>query len=93
MLEKDLEQKLYRRVRKLGGKCIKLAYYKGIPDRLIILPGGHIGFVELKRPDGKGRLAPEQKRWQSDLHDLGCYATVFSDPNGIDELLDDIMQF
>lgn len=93
MLEKDLERKLYNRVKKRGGLCIKLVGYNGIPDRLIVMPGGHVGFVELKRPDGKGRLTEIQKLWQRDLKELGCFATVFSDKDGIDQLLDEIICF
>lgn len=37
-----------------GGMCLKLnpLWCIGIPDRLVLLPGGQAIFVELKRPDG-----------------------------------------
>ncbi|MEG2285747.1 MAG: hypothetical protein RSB90_09290 [Eubacterium sp.] len=35
-------------VRKLGGVYLKLTGIKGIPDRIVLLPGGKVGFIELK---------------------------------------------
>ena len=49
--EVNLEAYLIRKVCDLGGKCFK--FYSpgsaGMPDRLIVLPGGVIAFMELKR--------------------------------------------
>jgi hypothetical protein len=48
--EKLIEQRLREGVQNLGGIAIKLisAYLTGLPDRLVLLPGGRIYFVELK---------------------------------------------
>ena len=48
--EKLLEKALCKRVKTLGGFCIKLLspHIKGLPDRLILLPGGIIFFAEIK---------------------------------------------
>lgn len=52
--ERDVERRLTSSVKKLGGKCIKLssANEEGLPDRMVLLPGGKIFFVELKRTTG-----------------------------------------
>ncbi len=63
MNEADVESALYEGVEALGGLCIKLnpLWNIGIPDRLVLLPGGRIIFVELKKPDGK--LHGKQRKW------------------------------
>lgn len=41
--EKEIEKYLFDRVRKLGGTCLKMESipnFDGIPDCLILLPGG-----------------------------------------------------
>jgi hypothetical protein len=48
--EKATEKLLNEEVKKLGGWSIKLsaAFISGLPDRLVLLPGGHLYFVEMK---------------------------------------------
>lgn len=48
--EKYLEKKLVERVEAVGGMCIKIhnPYYRGLPDRLVIMPDGGTVWVELK---------------------------------------------
>ncbi len=72
-LEEAVEDRLVREVEKRGGKAYKLESpgTKGIPDRLVILPGGRIYFVECKRPKG-GRFTKLQKYRASELQKLGC---------------------
>jgi hypothetical protein len=52
--------------------CIKLSPvgYVGIPDRLVLMPGGRIAFVEVKKPKG-GVIAPMQRWWRERLIGLG----------------------
>lgn len=67
MREKTIEQKLVRAVKAIGGIAPKLISpgFDGMPDRLILLPGGRIGFVEVKRhgekPASPARVRPLQK--------------------------------
>lgn len=72
MLEKFLEQKLVRRVKAAGGLCLKWSSpgAAGVPDRIVLLPGGRVVFVEMKRPKG-GRLSALQKWWAHELTDRG----------------------
>lgn len=53
--EKTLEAYLCQKVKSLGGKCLKMTGEAGIPDRLVILPGGKCIFVELKREGERPR--------------------------------------
>lgn len=58
-LEAQLEAVIQRRVRLAGGMIFKLApTVKGMPDRLVVLPGGRMYLVELKTTSGK--LSPAQ---------------------------------
>lgn len=56
MQEKFIERKLALEVKKRGGACLKWVCpsFDGMPDRIVLLSGGHIGFVEVKST-GKSR--------------------------------------
>ena len=71
-LEKDIEKALGRMVGRYGGLCRKWVCpgWAGVPDRIILLPGGRVIFVELKRPKG-GEVAKLQKWWAEKLSNLG----------------------
>ena len=53
--EARIENWLVRQVRDLGGICDKFTSPSnpGVPDRLIVMPGGRVIFVELKTETGK----------------------------------------
>ena len=70
-MEKDIERALVEKVKQHGGYCLKWVCpgWSGVPDRIVILPGGRVVFVELKRPKG-GRLSPMQKWWAKELINL-----------------------
>jgi hypothetical protein len=76
-LEKDIEKKLRDAIKKRGGWCLKWVCpgWSGVPDRLVLLPGGRVLFVETKRPKG-GRLALLQEWWRVQLRGLGFQAYV-----------------
>lgn len=71
-LEKDIEKKLVDIVKKHGGKCLKwnCPGWRGVPDRILLLPGGKVIFAELKRPKGS-RVDPLQTWWKEQLTALG----------------------
>ena len=54
MLESEIEKKLVREIRKMGGMAYKFVSpgNTGVPDRIVILPGV-ITFVELKTETGR----------------------------------------
>lgn len=76
MKEESIEKFLTDQVADLGGLAVKLnpAGVRGIPDRLVILPG-RIIFVELKRPRG-GVISKLQHWWADRLRALG-HETAF----------------
>ncbi|HFU3861800.1 TPA: VRR-NUC domain-containing protein [Streptococcus suis] len=57
MREKIVEQKLVSEVKKRGGICPKWVSpsFSGVPDRLVFLPNGKFGLVEVKAPHEKPR--------------------------------------
>ena len=67
-LERDVEQALVRAVDRLGGLCLKHGQ-DGWPDRIVVLPGGRLWWVELKRPQGK--LADLQQYRAAELDKVG----------------------
>lgn len=56
-MEKEIEAYFVRRVKAVGGWAIKFpaGSVAGMPDRIVLLRGGVVEFVELKRPGGKLR--------------------------------------
>lgn len=73
-LEKDIEQALRKMVEQHGGQCLKWVCpgWSGVPDRIVLLPGGRVIFVETKRPKG-GQLSELQKWWAKKLLGLGFH--------------------
>jgi len=71
MLEKEIERKLKKRVEELGCLCLKFESpgFTGVPDRIILMPGGEMFFVETKAPGQKER--PRQEYVQDRLRRLG----------------------
>lgn len=57
MREKQVEQALVKAVKANGGICPKFVSpgLSGVPDRLVLMPNGQIGFVEVKAPTKKPR--------------------------------------
>ena len=88
MLERFIEQKLVARVKREGGLCPKFVSpgSDGWPDRIVLMPGGKIAFVELKAP--QGRLRPIQVQRHAQLRDLGFLVYVINDPAQIPEVLE-----
>ena len=71
-LEKDIERKLCKEIRFMGGYALKWVSPStgGVPDRIIVLPGGRVAFAELKRPKGS-KVDTLQKYWRRVLLGLG----------------------
>lgn len=86
--EASIEEYLVGCVKKCHGLVLKLVPFnlKGIPDRLIILPGPRIIFAEVKRPKG-GVLARHQGFWRDELIALGCEWALVSTRAEVDALL------
>ena len=90
MKEKALEQKLVAAVRAAGGIAPKFTSpgFDGVPDRLALLPGGRMAFVEVKAPGEKPR--PLQEARHRLLRRLGFKVYVLDDKRQIGGMLDEI---
>ena len=90
MREKQVEQRLSQEAKRVGGMAIKFVSpgMDGMPDRLILLPGAHIAFSELKAP-GK-LLRPLQLRRKRQLETLGFRVYMIDHPDQIGGVLDEI---
>jgi len=91
--EAKIEGYLVASVKEMGGECYKLEPPpKGIQDRLVLLPGGFIAFVELKRPKG-GVTTKIQKYRAARTRFLGQKHYEISTFFGVDQLLQDWQNF
>ena len=89
MRESFLENKLSAAVGQRAGLCLKfLSSTSGWPDRLVLLPGGKLAFVELKAPGEHPR--PLQLRRHDQLRALGFPVFVLDDPSQIGPFLDSL---
>ena len=90
MREKNIEQKLVKVVKSAGGIAPKLTCpgFDGMPDRLVLMPEGRIGFVEVKAPGKEPR--PLQVRRHEMLRNLGFKVYVLDEPEQIGGILYEI---
>ncbi|MFB7301692.1 VRR-NUC domain-containing protein [Heyndrickxia sporothermodurans] len=87
MRERDIEIYLRDEVKKIKGRAYKFESpgNAGVPDRLVILPGGRVYFVELKAPGKKSR--PLQIAQQKKIASLGCEVLEIDSLQGVDEFI------
>lgn len=89
--ETSIETHLRKSVKAAGGYCVKLnpLGMVGIPDRLVLLPGGVVVFVECKKPKG-GVIAPLQARWKAELERLGFRHKYVFTREDVDRLMEEL---
>ncbi|EAE4671547.1 VRR-NUC domain-containing protein [Listeria monocytogenes] len=90
MREKQVEQALVKAVKRVGDICPKFTSpgLAGVPDRLVLMPNGKLGFVEVKAPGKKPRSLQLFRMKQ--LTDLGFQCFVLDEIDQIPELLERI---
>ena len=90
MQEKNVEQQLVRAVKAMGGFSPKLVSpgTDGMPDRLVLFPGGKLAFVEMKAPGMQMR--PLQVRRKRQLEALGFRVYCVDRLEQIGGVLDEI---
>lgn len=91
MLERNIEYKLRDKVKALGGLALKLiaSGFTGLPDRLVLMPGGYVYFVELKNGN-HGVLSARQLVVHKILNRLGFHVWIVKDEETLQEFLDAI---
>lgn len=88
VMETDVEGRLRKRViNSLYGQCLKFVSpgETGVPDRIILVPGGIVAFVELKAPGETP--TPKQKHWLKSLERMGFLTYVIDSKKRVDEVV------
>ena len=90
MREKAIEGKLVQAVSAVEGIALKFVSpgMSGTPDRLVLLPGGRVAFVEVKAPGEQPR--PLQLARHRLLRGLGFKVYVLDDAEQIQQILKEI---
>lgn len=90
MLESTIERRLVDGVKALGGKAWKFTSpgHAGVPDRIVMLPGGRLIFVELKTKTG--RLTPLQIETHNQIRALGFEVQTLYGKDYVEVFLDEI---
>jgi hypothetical protein len=92
MNEKFIEKKFTETVKKTGGLALKFVSpgLDGVPDRIVLFPGGHMAFAECKAPGKKMR--PLQLRRKRQLEGLGYQVFLVDDVKEIGGVIDEILR-
>lgn len=87
MREAEIEKKLVDAVKDAGGICPKFVSpgTNGMPDRIVLMPGGAMCFVEVKATGEHPRRI--QLRRHARLRALGFKVYVLDDPDQIPAIL------
>ena len=90
VLESRIEQLLVRLVRTAGGTTFKFNSVgnDGVPDRIVVMPGGRIYFVELKTVTG--RPSKLQLAQGARLRRLGCSFRVLYGEMDVRRFVDEV---
>lgn len=91
MRERDIEQYLVRRVKEKGGRAFKWVSpgNDGVPDRIVLLPGGRLLFAELKAPGKKP--TPLQEKQIDRIRKMGHPVVVIDGKRQVDDMLEAIL--
>ena len=89
-MEKDIEKKFTKAIRHVDGIVLKLVSpsFNGIPDRLVLMPKGKIGFVEIKDRGKKPRALQISRH--NMLRQLGFKVFVLDDVDDIEKIIKEI---
>lgn len=94
MTESALEQKLKSYVESLGGLYWKFTSpsMTGVPDRICLFKGGHVVFVEWKRPGRLSGLSEKQKIIRKKLTERGFTVLVVDNEILFKQCIDTLME-
>jgi len=90
MQESQLERRLKKQVESLGGWAVKFTSpgLAGVPDRIVLFPGGRMTFVEMKAP-GQA-LRPLQQKRKVQLETLGFSVIKIDSKETMDQWLKEV---
>lgn len=90
MREKEIESALFKAAKKRNGLALKFVSpgMSGVPDRIVLLPGARIGFIELKA-SGK-KMRPLQEKRKRQLESLGFLVFCLDSKEEVEVILDAI---
>ena len=93
MQESKVENRLKKEIELIGGKAPKFVSpgMSGVPDRIVLLPGGRIVFVELKAPGKKPR--PMQEYRIKELRTLGFEVKVIDSVEEVIKFVEGIKEW
>jgi len=88
--ERAIEQKLRNAVKVCGGQALKFISpgMTGVPDRIVLVPGGRVYFVELKAPGKK--MSPKQMKMAATLEKLGHRVRLIDSMEKVGEFVHEI---
>jgi len=90
--ESKIESYLKKRVSLIGGKAYKFVSpgVTGVPDRIVLLPGGSMYFVELKAP---GKVArPIQLHRKKEIEKLGFKVKFIDSKDSVDKFIERVVK-
>ena len=90
MREARIESKLKVEIERRGGLSLKFVSpgWAGAPDRLVLMPGGRLWFLELKAPGKRPR--PLQEKRIAELMGRGFRVRVISSLGELEEFLREV---
>lgn len=91
--ESEIESYLVKSVKDKKGICMKWTSpgNAGVPDRIVIFPGGDVYFVELKAEGKKENLSPLQRIFLNKLKNLNCDVRVIASFKEVDKFIEEVM--
>ena len=91
--EREIEAYLVKCVKNKKGLCMKWTSpgNAGVPDRIVIVPGGEVYFVELKAEGKRENLSPLQRNFINKLKNLNCDARVIASFQEVDEFIEEVI--
>lgn len=91
--ESEIEAYLVKSVKSKNGLCMKWTSpgNAGVPDRIVIVPGGKVYFVELKAEGKRENLSPLQRNFMGKLKNLNCDVRVIASFQEVEDFVKEVV--
>jgi len=89
--EKDIEQYFRMQLNRCGAMALKFVSpgMAGVPDRIVLIPGGRVAFAEIKAPGKKPR--PLQKAVFDRMARLGHQVYLIDSRQAVADFIQEVM--